>query len=183
MKSHYDVLGVSRSVKPEELKKAYRKLALEWHPDKHPGDSSVEEKFKLIVLAYEVLSDPEKKIRYDIGFGATGAFFDPSAVDPNLMDPDAFADMFVGLFGEYLDSKIPGGFSGRVNRAARRASCSSKGRAESARNKDNKRSRKNRKKKGSGCSLCAGSGRIPFVQGSVTIYMTCRKCATASKVG
>ena len=59
------MLGVSRTVTPEEIKKAYRKLAVQHHPDKHKGDKKAEEKFKEIGEAYEVLSDPEKRPAYD----------------------------------------------------------------------------------------------------------------------
>ena len=113
MKSHYQVLGVSRKASPAEMKKAYRKLALEWHPDRHPGNPEAEEKFKLIVLAYEVLSDPEKKKRYDLGFDPDSGSFDPSTIDPTLLDPEEFIKTFAGLFGDYLDARIPGGFKSR----------------------------------------------------------------------
>ena len=61
----YDILGVSKSATPDEIKKAYRKKALKYHPDKNPDDKSAEEKFKKAAEAYEVLSDPDKKARYD----------------------------------------------------------------------------------------------------------------------
>ena len=64
-KDYYEVLGVGRSVTQEEIKKAYRKLALQHHPDKHKGDKKAEEKFKEIGEAYEVLSDPQKREAYD----------------------------------------------------------------------------------------------------------------------
>ncbi|OGC82326.1 MAG: molecular chaperone DnaJ [Candidatus Abawacabacteria bacterium RBG_16_42_10] len=69
----YEILGVSRTATLDEVKKAYRKLAKEWHPDKHKGDKSAEEKFKSINNAYEVLSDPQKRQQYD-QFGTTGNF-------------------------------------------------------------------------------------------------------------
>ncbi|WP_287417305.1 DnaJ domain-containing protein, partial [Oceanithermus sp.] len=65
MKDYYAVLGVSRDASQEEIKKAYRKLALKYHPDKNPGDPSAEERFKEINEAYAVLSDPEQRARYD----------------------------------------------------------------------------------------------------------------------
>ena len=70
-KDYYKSLGISKSTSPEEIKKAYRKLALKYHPDRNKGDKSAEAKFKEISEAYAVLSDPEKKKQYDM-FGAEG---------------------------------------------------------------------------------------------------------------
>src|SRR5688572_26268128 len=64
-KDFYSVLGVARGASPEELKKAYRKLAMQHHPDKNPGDKKAEEKFKEINEAYQVLSDKDKRAHYD----------------------------------------------------------------------------------------------------------------------
>ena len=119
-KSHYETLGVSRDATPEEIKKAYRKAAREGHPDKFPGDKDAEERFRMIVLAHEVLSDPDKKRQYDLGFDPDNGSFDPTVIDPSLLDPEKFIETFAGLFGEYLDARIPGGFTGRVRRAAER---------------------------------------------------------------
>ena len=65
MKNYYQVLGVSSSATPEEIKKAYRTLALKHHPDRNPGDKKAEERFKELAGAYEILSDPEKRREYD----------------------------------------------------------------------------------------------------------------------
>jgi len=70
-KDYYKVLGISKSASPEEIKKAYRKLALKYHPDQNQGNKSAEDKFKEISEAYAVLSDPEKRKQYDM-FGANG---------------------------------------------------------------------------------------------------------------
>ena len=68
----YEVLGVSRDASTDDIKRAYRKLALQFHPDKNPGDKQAEERFKEIAEAYAILSDDEKRVRYDrFGHSAT----------------------------------------------------------------------------------------------------------------
>ena len=69
-RDYYEVLGVGRTVNDQELKSAYRKLALQYHPDRNPGNKEAEEKFKEISVAYSVLSDPEKRAKFD-RFGVT----------------------------------------------------------------------------------------------------------------
>ena len=64
-KDYYKTLGVERTATQDEIKKAYRKLAMKYHPDKNPGDKKAEDKFKDINEAQEVLSDPQKRARYD----------------------------------------------------------------------------------------------------------------------
>ena len=71
-RDYYDILGVAKNADPEQIKKAYRKLALKYHPDKNPGDKNAEDKFKEATEAYEVLSDPDKRKTYD-QFGHAGA--------------------------------------------------------------------------------------------------------------
>ena len=120
---YYELLGVSRDAPPEEIKRAYRKLARQLHPDANPDDPGAEARFKEVALAYEVLSDPEKKQRYDMfgdtgmgspdaggGFGAGGLFLKPgqdcekplqqSLVSHQLPDDPP------GLYGARLRSRI-----------------------------------------------------------------------------
>jgi molecular chaperone DnaJ len=94
----YKVLGVDKKAKPEEIKKAYRKLARQYHPDRNPGDARAEERFKEIQAAYDVLSDPEKRKQYDRGgvfaFGGAGG---PGG--PGGFDVPGFGDILSNLFG------------------------------------------------------------------------------------
>ena len=92
-RDYYDVLGVSRSSSAEEIKKAYRKLAIKFHPDKNPGDKEAEENFKEAAEAYDVLSNPDKKQRYDqfghAGMGAGGGGGSSSGFSPNDVETSA----------------------------------------------------------------------------------------------
>ena len=70
-KDYYKILGVERNATADEIKRAYKKVAIKYHPDRNPGDKEAEEKFKLAAEAYDVLRDPDKRARYD-QFGAEG---------------------------------------------------------------------------------------------------------------
>ena len=104
-RDYYEVLGVQKSATPDELKKAYRKLTKECHPDLHPGDKACEERFKELNEAYEVLSDADKRQKYD-QFGH--AAFDPSAGGGFNGD---FGGGFGG-FGDIFSEFFGGGFGG-----------------------------------------------------------------------
>jgi len=97
----YEVLGVSRNASEDEIKKAYRKLAIQYHPDKNPGDKDAEEKFKEIAEAYAILSDQDKRARYDrFGHSATSGAGDFGGFS-NIEDIfSAFGDIFGGGFGD-----------------------------------------------------------------------------------
>ena len=121
-RDYYDVLGVSKGASAEEMKKAYRKLALKYHPDKNPDDKDAEEKFKEAAEAYEVLSNPEKRSRYDqFGHSRPGAGGFGGGQHMSMDDIFShFGDIFGGAFG----GGFSGGFSGqrsgrrRVNRGS-----------------------------------------------------------------
>ncbi|MGJ0906262.1 molecular chaperone DnaJ [Clostridium botulinum] len=106
-KDYYALLGLEKGASEEDIKKAFRKLAIKYHPDKNKGNKEAEEKFKEINEAYQVLSDPQKKAQYD-QFGTTD-FNGAGGFDPSGFGGFDFSDM--GGFGDIFDSFFGGGFS------------------------------------------------------------------------
>ena len=103
MEDLYEILGVSRDASQDDIKKAYRQLVKKYHPDSHPGDKDIEEKFKKINAAYSVLSDSDKRARYD-QFGTA---------DPNSNPFGGMGGMDLGdLFGDIFSQAFGGGFGG-----------------------------------------------------------------------
>jgi molecular chaperone DnaJ len=99
-RDYYDVLGVSKSTSTEEIKKAYRKLAIKYHPDKNPDDKAAEEKFKEAAEAYEVLSNPEKKQRYDhYGHAGVGGASGGGGYGGGGMNMEDIFSQFGDIFG------------------------------------------------------------------------------------
>ena len=188
----YDVLGVSKSASPEELKSAYRKLAVKYHPDKNPGDKASEDKFKEAGEAYGILSDKEKKQNYDNfghaafegGGGRQGGGFGGGFGGAD------FSDIFEDFFGDF-------GGGGRSNS---RRNSSNRGsdlrydlsisleEAFEGKKQDIKFSttEKCNTCKGNGsrpgsspdrCSTCGGNGKVRSNQGFFTVQQTCPQCA------
>ena len=112
-RDYYEILGVSKSASADEIKKAYRKLAIKYHPDKNPGDKSTEEKFKEAAEAYEILSDNDKRARYDqfghagAGGAAGGGGFGGGGFGGGMSMEDIFSQ-----FGDIFGGHFGGGFGG-----------------------------------------------------------------------
>jgi molecular chaperone DnaJ len=121
---YYKILGVGKNASDEEIKKSYRKLARQYHPDRNPGNKQAEERFKEISQAYDVLSDAEKRKQYDRGSGPFGGFGMPGGFDPGSFG-GGFSDILSNLFGG------GGGAGGAGNRGGVRG-----GRAREARGRD-----------------------------------------------
>src|SRR5690554_2844823 len=116
-RDYYEILGVERSASEGEIKKAYRKLALKYHPDKNPGDKAAEEKFKEAAEAYEVLSNAEKRQRYD-QFGHRGV---NGGAGGGMNMEDIFSH-FGDIFGEGSPFESFFGGGGRTGRRVNRGS-------------------------------------------------------------
>ena len=187
-RDYYEVLGVSKGASESEIKKAYRKLAIKYHPDKNPGDQSAEEKFKEAAEAYEVLSSPEKKAQYD-RFGHAGMGQGGFGGGMNMDDIfSQFGDIFGGAFGG-------GSFGG--SRRGERVVKGTNLRVKMKLNLDeiangvNKKIKVNKLVNADGvtfktCNTCNGSGRITRVQqtfiGAMQTQSTCNACQGAGKM-
>ena len=192
-RDYYDVLGVNRDAADDEIKKAYRKLAMKHHPDRNPDSKESEEKFKEAKEAYEVLSDAQKRGAYD-RYGHAGV--DPSAgPGPGGQGFDGFADAFSDIFGDIFGGA--GGGRGRSNvyrgadlrynleisleEAARGAektiriptveecdTCHGSGAKPGTQPKP--------------CPTCGGAGQVRIQQGFFSIQQTCPKCHGTGRI-
>src|SRR6188508_126201 len=123
-RDYYEILGVQKNASADEIKKSYRKVAMQYHPDRNPGDKAAEEKFKEAAEAYEILSDADKKAQYDRyghagvsgngrgGFGGGGMNMD----DIFSQFGDVFGD---DLFGNFFGGGQRGGGRGQRSRGVR----------------------------------------------------------------
>ena len=189
-RDYYDVLGVEKSASPDQIKAAYRKQAVKYHPDKNKGDKGAEEKFKEASEAYHVLSNSERKQNYDNfghaafenGGGGRGGF-------GNFDFSGSFSDIFEDFFGEGF-----GGGGRRSRRSNNRGSdlrydlSISLEEAYTGKKQDIKFSTSERcdtcsgsgSKPGhnaSSCSMCGGHGQVRSSQGFFTVQQTCPQCA------
>jgi molecular chaperone DnaJ len=189
----YDVLGVPRNASADDLKKAYRKLAMKYHPDRNPNDKTAEAKFKEAKEAYEILSDPAKRDAYD-RFGHAGV--DPSAggFQGGGAGPGGFADVFGDIFGDIFGAGRAGGRSNVYRGADLRYSMEIS--LEEAANGHTTEIRvpawdRCTTCKGSGakpgtqpktCHTCNGQGSVRVQQGFFSIQQTCPTCRGSGKV-
>jgi len=189
-RDYYEVLGISKSASVSEIKKAYRKMALKYHPDKNPDDSSAEAKFKEAAEAYEVLSNPQKKQRYDqfghAGVGGAAGGFGGMDMDDIFSQ---FGDIFGGAFG--------GGGRQRGGGGRQRSARGTNLRVKLKLTLDEisegvkKKIKVNKLVNAEGvtfknCSTCNGSGRVQRVTqtflGAMQTASTCPNCQGTGKI-
>ena len=199
VRDYYEVLGVARDASPEEIKKAYRQLAVKFHPDKNPGDKQAEERFKEVAEAYEVLSDPEKRAQFDRfgrrGGGAPGVGgFEAHGFD--LSDAlRAFMRDFGGMggFGDLFEGGAARGGAGRERRGntleirlpltLEEIASGTEKRVKVRHMRPCATCKGSGAKEGAGrttCARCGGSGQVRVVQrsifGQLINIATCDRC-------
>jgi molecular chaperone DnaJ len=186
MKDYYRILGVPRDASQEEIKKAYRRLALKYHPDRNPNDKEAEERFKEINEAYACLSDPEKRARYD-RFGTVEGFeFSDTGFDSFA---SAFSDIFEDIFSDFF-----GTFTGQRRRTRPKRGADLRYDLSISLEEAVKGCEKeitiprwvncdlcggSGANPGSGpvrCPECGGSGYVRFQQGFFSVSRTCSRC-------
>lgn len=183
---YYQLLGVSQSAGGDEIKKAYRKAALKYHPDRNPGDNVAEEKFKELSEAYQVLSDGEKRAQYDRyghaafeqGVGSSGGGFDFGGNFEDVFG-DIFGDFFGGgrggrsraRRGEDLSYNLEISFEEAAFGTEKTISVPRMSVCEPCRGSGAKAGTRPQT-----CGTCRGTGQVRFQQGFFTIARTCNQC-------
>jgi len=187
-KDYYALLGVHRNASEAELKRTYRRLAHQYHPDKNPGDKAAEERFKDISEAYAVLSDPEKRAYYDQYGAAPGAGGAGQGYGPGMGMNDIFGDIFGEFFGggrgrtraaqgddlrynlkiSFEEAAFGTSAKIRVPRWERCPECDGSG----ARSKEGITT----------CTNCKGTGQIHLQQGFFSLTRSCNRCGGEGKI-
>lgn len=193
-KDYYEVLGIDKGATAAEIKKAYRKKAIQYHPDKNPGDKEAEENFKLAAEAYEVLSDADKKARYDqyghAAFDGAGGF---GGGHMNMDDIfSQFGDIFGSAFGGGFSGFGGGGFGGGQRRVkGSNLRIKVKLSLEDIVNGVEKKVKVKRKVQAQGvtyrtCPTCNGSGQVMKVANTILGRMqtatTCTSCSGSGQI-
>ncbi len=189
---YYEILGISKNASEAEIKKAYRKKAIQYHPDKNPGDHEAEDKFKKAAEAYEVLSDANKRSRYDQfghrAFEGGGGF---NGGGMNMEDIfSQFGDIFGGAFGGGFGG---GGFGGGGRRTVKGSNLRIRVQLslEEIANGVEKKIKVKRKKLAKGttyktCSTCNGQGQVTRIQNTILGRMqtsaTCSSCGGLGQI-
>ena len=169
---YYDVLGVSKSSSKDELKKAYRKLAMKYHPDRNPDDQEAADKFKELSEAYEILSDDQKRQAYD-NFGHQG-------VNSQYSSAQGAADAFSDIFGDIFSDIFGGSTRGRSRSSgadlAYNLSISLEEAVRGTEVSLQIPSKERCSGKFSTCSYCSGAGVVRMQQGFFSMQQTCPQC-------
>ncbi len=190
-KDYYEVLGVNRDASEEEIKKAYRKLAMKFHPDRNPDNAKAEEHFKEAKEAYEVLSDASKRANYD-RFGHAGVDPSAAAAGAGAAGYGGFADAFSDIFGDIFGG---GRTRSGVYRGADLRYNLEIGLEEAARGTETRIRIPTMEQcetcHGTGakpgtqpttCSTCQGQGQVRMQQGFFSIQQTCPRCHGSGKI-
>ncbi len=196
-RDYYEVLGVARNASQEEIKKAYRKIAVQCHPDKNPGDKTAEEKFKELGEAYEVLSDPQKRAAYDQyghaafdrrtgGFGRTAGFHDPFEVFREVFGGGGiFEDLFGGVShdpsqpqrGDDLRYDMEITFEEAARGCEKEITVTKPERCDVCQGSGAEPGSKART-----CPTCGGRGQVISSRGIFSIAQTCPQCQGAGRI-